>query len=302
MQLPRLVLVLFAATAAGWSEHAYLAVGQRHGPSTSGARSTALPPQMIMLPSRAALTRLPRTVDAARDVAGQEAHATRILESFLDDFDGEFDNHAQITAEQIAGLSPRAGGGHEHIHCSLQRVSVADAPVLTNHVLATYYFDGDRAKIFRQRLYALDALPRDPQFGACVRMRIYKLRESVANALRAGADAADVGWEAADVASSLHVPDADVFWRWCGERFEGAMRTESIEIVSQFSGRIIRVRDDVVLWKDALWVNDRASDAETGDYVYGNIHDIPYKMQRVEDAHWTVAPPHEHEVEEDAAS
>jgi len=51
---------------------------------------------------------------------------------------------------------------------------------------------------------------------------------------------------------------------------------------------MLTVRDDVALWKDALWVNDRGADTETGEHVYGNIHDVPYKMSRVDDSHWTV--------------
>ena len=65
------------------------------------------------------------------------------------------------------------------------------------------------------------------------------------------------------------------------------MRSESITIVSERSGSRIVVRDDVALWPDALWVNDRGHDAATGEYVYGNIHEVPYKLARVADEHWT---------------
>ena len=71
-----------------------------------------------------------------------------------------------------------------------------------------------------------------------------------------------------------------------GERFEGLMRTESVVIDSPVLGKPLVVRDDVALWEaeggsaDALWVNDRGTDLE-GNYVYGNIHDLPYKMRRV---------------------
>ena len=84
------------------------------------------------------------------------------------------------------------------------------------------------------------------------------------------------------------MPDADVYWRRCGERFEGRMRTESITIVSERSGEEIVVRDDVALWQDALWVNDRGATTD-GEYVYGNIHEVPYKMSRVSAEHWTAA-------------
>ena len=46
------------------------------------------------------------------------------------------------------------------------------------------------------------------------------------------------------------------------------------------------VRDDVALWPDALWVNDRGS-TSTGEYVYGNCRGVPYKLDRVDASHWT---------------
>ena len=118
----------------------------------------------------------------------------------------------------------------------------------------------------------------------CPYVRISQLR--AAGGL-AGYSADDVVFSECDLEEELHIEDADVFWRWCDGRFEGHMRSESLTIVSERSGREIVVRDDVSLWPDALWVNDRGHDKETGEYVYGNINDVPYKMQRVSEDHWT---------------
>ena len=221
-------------------------------------------------------------------------HSSRLLGLFLEHFNGHFDNHAQVATEEAMGMSPREGGGHEHIHCVLTPVTITGHPG-HRHLLASYYFNGQPSAVFRERLYAIDALADDEQFGSCVRMQIFKLRDEMQARLRETSTAvSEIAWSAAsDLDEALHVTEADVFWRWCGERFEGQMRTESIEIVSERSGRAIAVRDDVALWADALWVNDRGTDAETGEYVYGNIHDVPYKMQRVKVDHWTSrgAPP-----------
>ena len=234
---------------------------------------------MILLPEQDAAVAVPE-------------HSTRLLDSFLEQFHGHFDNYAQFVANDAAGLTPRLGGGHEHIHCALRQVPVLGSEA--SYVLATYYFNGQPGAVFRERLYAFDAVADDEQFGACVRMSIYKLREPVAAQLRAagglsGYSADDVVFTAErDVAEEQRVQGADVFWRWCGERFEGEMRTESITIVSERDPDLeIVVRDDVALWTDALWVNDRGHDAVTGEYVYGNIHSVPYKMQRVSETHWT---------------
>jgi len=222
-----------------------------------------------------------------------------LLNSFMERFQGHFDNEAQVHANDAAGLAPRQGGGHEHIHCVLRKVSLTEpssgdghGSVVQSqaHVLASYYFNGQPDAVFRERLYALEALPCDEQFERCVRMSIYKLRESTTARLRAGGGvgSSDVSFFSADdLADTLQVRDADVFWRRVGDRFEGHMRTESIDVISERTGQLLRVRDDVALWADALWVNDRGSDAATGEYVYGNIHGVPYKMQRVANDHWT---------------
>lgn len=208
------------------------------------------------------------------------------LDEFLSRFQGHFDNHAQVTTNEAAGRAPRHGGGHEHIHCLLRSVPVLGADAGDTHVLASYYFNGQPGAIFRERLYAFEAVADDEQFGKCVRMAIYKLRDPVTAQLRAaGAD--DVAFSAScDLAEELHVPDADVYWRRCAESYEGSMRTESITIISERSGDEIVVRDDVSLWSDALWVNDRGTTPD-GEYVYGNVHEVPYKMDRVPADHWT---------------
>lgn len=153
------------------------------------------------------------------------------LDSLLGLFDGEFDNLGQFETERKAGLTPRFGGGHEHIHCSLRDVKLPGAP--GRHKLAVYYFDGDPTAVFRARLYRLDALAHDEQFGPCVRMQIYRLQPEVFAALRAaGGDAGAVAWgavgtEGSPVDASLYIEGADVFWRWWGERERERARAEA---------------------------------------------------------------------------
>jgi len=211
------------------------------------------------------------------------------MRHFLECFDGHFDNHAQVVSDMAAGLTPREGGGHEHIHCVLRPITMPDEPN-GSHMLASYYFNGHPEAVFRERLYSIEPERCDPQFGVCLKMRIFKLRDAMQAQLRSGVSVKDVSWlGCSDLADDLAIEGAEVFWRWCGERFEGEMRTESVVINSERTGRPLRVRDDVALWEGGLWVNDRGTDAETGAYVYGNIHDVPYKMQRVSEDHWTAS-------------
>lgn len=46
------------------------------------------------------------------------------------------------------------------------------------------------------------------------------------------------------------------------------------------AGLRILVKDDLRVWPDQLWVNDRGYDRE-GSFVYGNQRGVPYKMRRV---------------------
>ena len=215
------------------------------------------------------------------------APATEMLESFSSMFVGHFDNHAQVTSDRAVGMAPREGGGHEHIHCRLQRVPyVRDAD--ERLVLARYYFDGVPTKPFRTRLYALRALDDDPDFGHCVHMAIYRLRdatEALVSAARGDVDAAE--WTVDDLSPSLKIPDCDIFWKGgVAGRFDGRMRTDSIVVHSPVLNKPIVVKDDVALWEDALWCNDRGEDLD-GGYVYGNTRGVPYQMRRVAEGHWT---------------
>ena len=46
-------------------------------------------------------------------------------------------------------------------------------------------------------------------------------------------------------------------------------------------GSMIRVVDELSLWEDDFWINDRGFDPDSGDFVYGNQRGVPYKMRRV---------------------
>jgi len=221
------------------------------------------------------------------------------LSRFLSYFSGHFDNRAQTIEDRAAGLTPRQGGGHEHIHCHVQPVdipctagtggaSVAGTGASGWHyALASYYFDDDSSKIFRERLYAVREVLDDHQFGNCLQMSMFALRDSTAASLRDNdRSAAAVDWCATeDVSPALQLPGCDVFWRRQGSRFDGRMRTESVVVQSPTLGMPIVVRDDVTLWHDALWVNDRGWDT-AGNYLYGHYADVPvpYKLRRIRSA------------------
>eukprot|EP00965_Chrysotila_dentata_P243419 6205402-Pleurochrysis_carterae.AAC.3 len=202
---------------------------------------------------------------------------------FRNMFQGHFDNVAQVQQDRDNGLSPREGGGHEHIHCHIEPLAHLDGLKEDQAaVLASYYFDGQPERLFRTRIYLLQACEADPDFGDCVEMAIFRVREEKEQQLKENCDSsASISWDAEDTAPDLRIPECSIFWRKIDGRFDGRMRTESIVVQSPVLKKAIVVQDDVALSEDSLWCNDRGHDTD-GNYVYGNIHGIPYKMDRVQ--------------------
>ena len=46
-------------------------------------------------------------------------------------------------------------------------------------------------------------------------------------------------------------------------------------------GSFLRIQDELSLWENQLWINDRGHDAESKAMVYGNWEGVPYQMDRV---------------------
>ena len=75
-------------------------------------------------------------------------------------------------------------------------------------MLASYYADGQPDKLFRERIYELSWCGDDAQFGACIQMQIFRVREQTVEALRAASgDAGRVSWEPDDVDDALLIPE-----------------------------------------------------------------------------------------------
>ena len=185
--------------------------------------------------------------------------------------------------------------------------------------LAAFYFDGIPERIFRFRLYVLreeggrkeDELDEDEEEGeanAAVRMRLYTLGPGLEGALRAlagrpeewvgglGAYTEDADAEADPALREL--PGCDVLWgpdpdpvlhRYAygdgldpGTAHHAVMAEGGATVPSQMQpGSYLRIEDELSLWTDDFWINDRGFDPDTGDYVYGNRRGVPYQMRRV---------------------
>lgn len=201
--------------------------------------------------------------------------ARRNLEQFLQFFTGEWDNYEQIAAERANSFLPGIGGGHEHIHCSVQRIR-------EDVVLARYYFNGNPNSIFRSRLYRVRECEQSDR--GLIEMSIYRVY----------GDQSIIDPDHPDVAP-LH--GCEVYWERyeprdidkgaealgieSGTRFVGYMQGGGCNLYSTEIEASICVMDDLLLTPRQLWVADRAFDSQ-GNFVYGNRRGIPYKLNRVD--------------------
>lgn len=208
-----------------------------------------------------------------------------MLDQLSHQFVGDFDNWSQVVADRELGMSPREGGGHEHIHCHLESVTVKGG---VSALYAKYYFNANPQKVFRDRLYTL-IHELDPVHGERVRMQIHRLSDRTAGELRAHSfDTSKVSWDEAEVTEAI--PHCDVHWTRRGDTFEGHMETDEVTVFSPEMKMNIVIRDEITLMENELWVNDRGY-TESGKFLYGNYFGVPYKMERVTDQNgltWTL--------------
>lgn len=192
-------------------------------------------------------------------------------------FTGDFDNKMQVDEDRAAGMPPREGGGHEHIHCKVVPVDLSESGC-QHALLAHYYFGDDPSSTFRIRFYTFDAA-QDPDGSNAVRMQIHYVSKDGMTQLTAGIDdAASKDWSNEDL--TMPIADCDVTWRPRGDHFHGTMDTESVTMWSPMMKGPITIQDEVTLWADKLWVNDRGYNAD-GHQVYGNFLGVPYKLYKV---------------------
>ena len=129
-----------------------------------------------------------------------------VWDKLLARFQGDFDNYNQVREDRREGLTPREGGGHEHIHCCL-------VPLEAETRLAAFYFDGDPTAIFRFRFYKL--VPNSSTNS--VDTVLYTLDPDLERALRQCSDPLDWKKLFDDQNGSERVTElkgCDVRWSW----------------------------------------------------------------------------------------
>ncbi|KAL7548455.1 hypothetical protein ACHAWF_011742 [Thalassiosira exigua] len=105
--------------------------------------------------------------------------------------------------------------------------------------------------------------------------------------------------------SSVHHPSLTKpvlpIGRSCQATMEAGSKGAIVDSVSLIPGKRILIKDELSLWEDEFWINDRGydpdaalSDETKGDmpFVYGNRRGVPYKLRRVTEILPDVIPQH----------
>lgn len=195
-----------------------------------------------------------------------DANLARLSEWFA----GEWDNHAQVLAEQEGGVSP--GARHERVHALFLPVSV---PAIGGSVFfARQTLDDDPARVFRLRLYRF-AVDRKAD---AIRLDQYSF---VDEARWRQAHLAPETLQALATADLRYAPDCAVYFRFeaATAEFVGSTREGACRVASERRGAVI-VEDRIRLGAEDLAILSRAHD-EAGRLVYGNAEAIPHQQRRV---------------------
>jgi len=190
---------------------------------------------------------------------------------------GAYDNEQQAAAGAARGKFSARDGGHE-----LVTATIVPHPTLVDVLVAAYYFENDPTKVFRFRYYEFITDDVNPwrQRGHVV-MRLHRPSAAAEAALKA------VGYDTTRYLPALDaeceaLSGCDVIWRkrpW-RRHYRGELECGTCTLRSQRDPTVeIIVKDDLRLWKDALWINDRVYNKE-GELLIGNRDGIPYKLRK----------------------
>ena len=212
-----------------------------------------------------------------------------IIERLYDLFQGTFDNKEQAIEALHKGC-PRADlGGHERVTCLIE-----PHPHLKPYwLIAIYYLDEDVSKTFRFRYYEI-IHSDDENENYCAKMRIYRCLPNTNQILK------DSNYNINKFLPNLdnemqYVKECDIGWKQLNENKNKDNNVDGYASSNSFQGELIGsgilqserdptkqiiVKDELILKKDVLSINDRVYDGESGKQLIGNINGIPYMMRR----------------------
>ncbi|CAJ1961657.1 unnamed protein product [Cylindrotheca closterium] len=240
------------------------------------------------------------------DQNSQPSQRHTVYKHLLHHFQGDFDNYRQVLDDRKEKLTPREGGGHENFHCTL-------VPLSETSRLAAFYFDGNPQRIFRFRYYELLMTAEDDTNDiSCgdIEMKLYTLNPELERELRSCSDeplkwpAMFHSFEINEADKIKYLPNCEIRWSVDMDPVEHAytldhdnmskldnkkqdsihaimVHGEAIVDSTMIPGVKIRILDQLSLYEDTFYINDRGLDPESGAFIYGNQRGVPYRLDRV---------------------
>ncbi len=190
---------------------------------------------------------------------------------------GQYSNVAQATRDARNKKPTAKDGGHEHVSCRIIHHS-KESDVL----IAQFWFaEGNSTSPFRYRHYRF--LPDQSHRSA--RMQLLRPKPTSLKRLKQVAFC-PTSYLPATNSDCEELPGCDIEWRYHREflgrgYFIGHLVDGECRLPSQYdASEIITVKDELKLWSDRLWINDRVY-SSSGQLLIGNRHNIPYKFQKI---------------------
>ena len=223
-----------------------------------------------------------------------------IWKYLIDWFQGDFDNYSQVLEDREQNLEPREGGGHEHFHCTL-------VPVTESSRLAAFFFDGNPDRIFRFRYYEM--IPPSGN-GKVIEMKLNTLHPDLEKLLKSQASN-PLSWPSVfetfqptneKETKVNRLKNCEISWSFERDSIQHSYlkdvkeenennHFQSLHAVmingptivnsTMVPGMQIRIIDQLSLYKNTFYINDRGFDPITGSFIYGNQREIPYRLERV---------------------
>lgn len=186
-------------------------------------------------------------------------------------------------------------------------------------ILAAYYLNGQPSQVFRLRLYTMtqeeQVLPSNSTVSSIiVRMKLFNPIESVREIIKMNIHQ-PLKWDQVlqglqisrnGETAFMELKGCDVLWssqpdfsRHTYLVEEGNSKEEpilppaakAIHAVlekpfvvlpsTNYPGSSMIIKDELSLWENELWINDRGYNVDTMEQMYGNTQGIPYKVVRV---------------------
>jgi hypothetical protein len=237
----------------------------------------------------------------------------------LECFQGDFDNYRQVVEDRQKNLLPKEGGGHEHFHCTL--IPLNDTSRLAafyfdgnpNRIFRFRYYEfvnGMRQKsdfdVVEMRLCTLNptletilrANAHDPLSWPSIfeEFQPPSIEEPKLNLL----PKCEITWslekdpvqhsyaidipEIGDDENADRSDDGETYDRFLEtSRSLHAVMVHGQAIVDStiVPGMKIRILDQLSLYDDVFYINDRGFDPVSGAFIYGNQRGVPYRLERV---------------------